>query len=540
MPGGQRGKTAEQTPVSYEELISIGKAFADANDAPKARDAFGAALELEPHQLEPRLWLCRLAYKAFDWKDLHERGGAYLADWPDDRELLLLYARGCNGVADWPAAMAAWRQVSENRPEWPEARFQHARAEIRLGQHSAASQIADELGSMPDGGVYAVRLRVELNEFAAAKAGLEALFRSDPALAVRELDLLDQQKNQRGLAAGLRARLDAEGDAAVDPDTLLTVSETLFRRAIAYERAGDLLEAFFDYEALLVLAPDDDLAKRSSARIVRALRDLAQAHLAQEALPEAAEAFARVVRAAPADIHLRRSYGRVLMRLREWSKAATVWRELVGAVPDDLEGAVQLARAFDRSGRYPEAIVAWRAVQARAPEHDEAQAGLSTIIRRMMTAGRLAITEERFLEAYELFRTVQREDPKDEEAPRRLEQVGRNLRKVMRAAYKARDLRGVIASGAAATDLLPDDPEVQLLIGRAAVGLRRYETALTSWLKLRELDPAQATIADLQVARCYLHLGDAEKGQAATRKILVADPKNPEARQLLEQFRSLG
>ena len=37
-------------------------------------------------------------------KDLHDRARAYLTESPNDREVLLLFARSCNGVADWPGA----------------------------------------------------------------------------------------------------------------------------------------------------------------------------------------------------------------------------------------------------------------------------------------------------------------------------------------------------------------------------------------------------------------------------------------------------
>ncbi len=539
MPYRQRDATAEMPAGAYMAWVSTGKALADAGDLVKARDAFIEAAALEGHQLEPQLWLCRLAYKAADWKELHQRAGTYLVESPNDREVLLLFARSCNGLADWPGAARAWCEVCEDRPEWAEARFQHGRARLRLGEHSAASQIACDLASMPGGGAYVVRLRLDLDEFAGAKTALEALFRSDPEIAARELDLLSRQRDQRGLAVGMRARLDAEGEAAVDAEELLTVSEALFRRAISYERAGDLLQAHFEYEALLVLAPDDDMARRSSARIARALRDIAQDHLMAESLPQAAEAYGRAVRAAPADASLWRNYGRVLMRLRNWPQAVAVWREFVRLRPDDLEGGVQLARALDRSGFYPEAVHAWRTVRDREPDQVEAAEALSTVNQRMIVAGRLAITEERFLDAHDLFKAVLREDPQNEEPGRRLQQVGRNLLKAMRAAYKVSDPRRVLALGVAATEALPGDAEVPLLIGRAAGTLRRHEVALAAWSRLAELDPSQAILANVQIARCRLHLGEYPDALAATRRVLVAEPRNVEARQLLERLRSL-
>jgi tetratricopeptide (TPR) repeat protein len=539
MPYGQQIAAADVPASSYKDWVSTGKALVEADDQSSARDAFLEALAIDGHQLEARQWLCRLAYKSGDWKDLHDLAGAYLIDSPNDREVLLLYARSCNGLADWSGAAEAWSDVCEDRPEWSEARFQHGRARLRLGDHSTASQIASDLESMPGAGSYVVRLRVELNEFSGARSALEALFRSDPEVAARDLELMGRQRDQRGLAVFMRARLDTQGEAAVDAEQILTVSEALFRRAIGFERAGDLLQAHFDYDALLVLAPDDDMARRSSVRIARALREIAQDHVKAQALPEAAQAFAVALRAAPADAGLFRNYGRILMRLRDWTRAVGVWREFARLQPDDVEGHVQVARALDRSGCYPEAVLAWRVVRDRDPGHDEAMEALSTVNQRMIVAGRLAITEERFLEAYDLFKTVLNEDPQNQEPGRRLQQVGRNLLKAMRAAYKASDPRRVLAFGVAATDLLPSDAEVQLLIGRAAGTLRRHEVGAAAWSRLAQIDPTQAPLAHLQIARCRLHLGDYHDALAATRKILVAEPKNVEARKLLERLRSL-
>ena len=273
--------------------------------------------------------------------------------------------------------------------------------------------------------------------------------------------------------------------------------------------------------------------------LLRALREIAQDHVLSEALPEAALAFARAVRAAPADANLWRNYGRVLMRLRDWTKAVAVWREFVRLQPDDLEGDVQLARALDRSGCYPEAVLAWRSVRTREPDHEEATVALSTVSQRMIAAGRC---DKRGSLSRSLWFVQGRSAGRSPErrASKTAAQVGRNLLKSMRAAYKASEPRRVLAFGGAATDLLPDDAEVQLLVGRAASTLRRHEVALAAWSRLVELDPTQDKLANLQIARCRLYLGHYHDAMAATRKVLLAEPRNVEARQLMERLRSLG
>jgi tetratricopeptide (TPR) repeat protein len=207
---------------------------------------------------------------------------------------------------------------------------------------------------------------------------------------------------------------------------------------------------------------------------------------------------------------------------------------------EDFEGRVQLARALDRSGRLVEAVGAWRAVLALDAKHEEALASLQTITRRMTFAGRTAISEERFLDALELFRGVLREDSTDEEAHRRLEQVGRNVLKAMRAAFKAKEYKLVTRYAGAVGELLPEDAEAQLLIGRSAAASRRYPEAITAWTRLAELDENQGLLANLQIARCCLHLGEVKDGQAALRKARVIDPKNSEAKELSERFKEIA
>ncbi len=527
--------------ASFEELFAEGVRLAEANETLKAREVLRAAAKLDGDGLDVQLWLCRLAYRTYDWGDLHASSKAYLAERPGDREVLLLHARACAGVGDWASAASAWEGVAEDRADWPEARYQQARALIRLGALQEASHIAAGLSELArdDARCYAIRLHLELAEFANASRAFRALFSASPNLAETELAAFEQRNDQRGLAVAVRARFAVEGGDVAEDDRALNVSEALFRRAIGHERAGDLLETFFDYDALLILSPQDGLAQRSRARIVRELRLRAQNHLAAEELPQAVAAFARAVRAAPSDIALRRTHGRTLMRLRQWPEATVAWRDFQRLAPDDPEGSLQLARALDRGGRLADALGAWRAAEGHAPENEEVRKSLSTIIRRMTFAGRAAISEERFLDAYDLFNVVRAEEPDDEEAGRRLEQVGRNMLRAMRAAYRTHDLRGVLRYADAASTLMPDDAEVQLLIGRAASGMRRHEAALAAWGRLKELDPQQSVLAGLQQARCHLHLGNAKEGQAAVREVLKADPKNPAARQISERLRSL-
>jgi tetratricopeptide (TPR) repeat protein len=533
---------AEGATLAFEALMAEGKAAFEANDFITARERFRAAAEAGAERLEPHRELCRLAYRQRDWMDLYSRSTAFLARRPNDREILLLNARASSGLGDWTSAAESWNKVAEDRAGWPEARYQVARARIRLGYVDAATEIAErldaEMADNPEAGAFAVRLFVELDALSQLRGAFERLYRAAPQLAAKEFDLLDRQNEPRGLAIVLRVRYEVEGPRPGHDERQLNTSETLFREAIIRERAGDLLEAFLNYEALLALSPEDGLAARSRDRIARELRFRAEDALVRQNLPEAAAAFPGALRAAPQDAALKRAYGRVLMRERDWTRAVAVWRGLADLVPQDAEAALQLARALDRSGRFSEAIVAWKDAQAHNPGNAEIEQSLSTIIRRMIFAGRAAIAEERFLDAYDLFKAVVREAPDEEEGRRRLDQVGRNLLKAMRAAYKAGDLRSVVRHAEAAADLLPDDPEVRLLTGRAASGMRRYGLAIEAWSRLAELDPESQRLCNLQIARCHLHLGAIQEGQQALRAVMAEDPENAEARELMERFRT--
>jgi tetratricopeptide (TPR) repeat protein len=538
---------AENADVTFEEAMQQGRTLAEQNDLIAAKAAFQQAATLDADNAEPLLWLSRLAYRSYDWRELFARSRAFLKLRPDDREVLLLHGRACNGVGNWQAAVEAWRSVAEDRPDWPEAKYQLGRALVRIWPAGAArnepvEEIAKALaGSLhADGQRYALRLLIEVDAIAEALEVAQSLLRENAAAALSEFEQFERTDDWRGLAVALRARLNVDGrDPKID-ERQAAVAESLFRRAIASERAGALLEAFFDYDALLMLAPDDVLAQRSCARIVRDLKARAQDALARQAWPEAADGLCLAVRVSADDLPVRRNYGRVLMRLRKWDEAVKIWRDFALEANEDAEGRVQLARALDRSGRLVEAVGAWRAVLALDAKHAEALASLDTIARRMTFAGRTAIAEERFLDAHELFRCVLREDPASEEAPPRLEQVGRNVLKAMRAAYKAKEYKSLVRYSGAVNDLLPADAEAQLLIGRSAAALRRYPEAIAAWSRLAELEESRSLLANLQIARCYLHLGAAKDGQAALRKVRAIDPKNGEAKELSERFKEIA
>jgi predicted Zn-dependent protease len=317
------------------------------------------------------------------------------------------------------------------------------------------------------------------------------------------------------------------------------MSVQLLRRAISNERADKLADAYLDCAVLLGIYPDDTLAQKSLARVLKSLQVKAERLLKDEQLDAAAQGYRELLRCTPYDPAALVNYGRVLMRLKQPALALPIWQRLVERFPERREGHIQLARSFDRTSQFGRATKAWREVLALDPENAEAQQAMSVISRRAITAGRAAITEGQFVDAWRIFNDLRAEEPDNEEAPRRLDQIERNILKDMRAAYKQRRLQHIFAYGKRIPNLLSDNAEAQLLLARAAMELHRFDVAAEHWRLLAALDPLNSAKPHLQVARCYLRAGLQMEAGDAIKELKIHDPQNPEGKKLKDDLRQL-
>jgi len=368
---------------------------------------------------------------------------------------------------------------------------------------------------------------------------LAELTQSDRATAEREAANFEREGDIRALVIAVKAIHDMGPGKAAEDERLQDLSEQLLRRAISRERGEMLADAYLDCAVLLDIYPDDTLAQKSLARVLRSLQVKSERLLKEELFEEAADAYRELARCTPHDPNVLINYGRVLMRLKRPAAAWPIWERLVEHFPDRREGYIQLARSLDRSSQFGRATKAWRKVLALDPENVEAQQALSAITRRAITAGRTAITEGRFVEAWRIFNDLQAEEPGNDEPPRRLDQIERNILKEMRAAYKQRRLQQIFAYGQEIPNLLHDNAEAQLLLARAAMELHRFDVAAQGWRNLATLDPLNSSKPHLQIARCYLRAGLPMEAGAAIKELRAREPNNPEAQKLKDDLREM-
>lgn len=528
-----------------EGALCAGQRLLQEQSYREAEAAFVLAHTAEPRAEAPLLGLCRVSYATGNWRDL-DRWTRRLVDLaPGNLDGQLLRARACNAERHWAAAAAAWAIVARGRPDWPEARFQLARALYRSGDGPGAEDAANQLATLsPRTALHADllgQLALERGQCEQAAAFFAALVKDDPAAGRRRFAAMCQARHHRGVAVMARAVLD--GEPAPDASRALAIQQAteealhaLAARAVTQERTGHLDEAFQDHTAILLADPADPSASRGRARIRRTLQIAAQDALRAEDWDAARGAYRRLVQLDGSDLDSHIQLGRLLMRQRDWASALLVWQTVVAASPQLVEAQVQLARALDRSASPAAALAQWRGVLALAPDNAEARDMLEQAPRRMLDHVRRLVDAGDLTRAVEALKLAGTFAPDDPDLIRRTDHVGRRLLQAMRAAFKAADWDAILAISAATRSLRPDDADVHLLTGRAAMARRQYELAIPAWIRLAGLDPATEPMCRLQLARCYVRSGRFAEAEPVVAAILADTPDHLEAQAMRAQF----
>ena len=511
----------------------------------EAEAAFVLAHTAEPRAEAPLLGLCRVSYATGNWRDL-DRWTRRLVDLaPANLDGQLLRARACNAERQWASAAAAWAIVARGRPDWPEARFQLARALYRSGDAAGAEEAGNQLAALtPRTALHADllgQLALERGQCEPAAAFFAAVAKEDPAAAWRRFEAMCQARHHRGIAVMARAVL--EGESGSDASRALAIQQAaeealraLASRAVTQERTGHLDEAFQDHTAILLADPGDVSATRGRSRIQRTLHISAHDALRSQDWNAAREAFRRLVQLDGGDLDSRIQLGRLLMRQRDWASAVPLWQAVMASRPQMVEPQVQLARALDRNDSPAAALSQWRSVLTLAPDHAEAREMLEQAPRRMLDHVRRLVDAGDLTQAVEALKLARSFAPDDPDLIRRTDHVGRRLLQAMRAAFKATDWDAILAISAATRALRPDDADVHLLTGRAAMARRLYDLAIPVWIELAAVDPATEPMCRLQLARCYVRSGRFAEAEPVVAAILADTPDHLEALAMRAQF----
>lgn len=499
-----------------------------------------AARTCVPDNPEVLLRLARTAYQLSDWPELDRLTKALLVVAPNSGEGVLLAARGASRLQNWAEAARLWQRVCAERPGWIEAWFQFARTRAKLGddagERAALTALLDVGDDSPVGLTFKAQALTQIGRLASASKTLARLHGLDPSRALREFARACRDKQPRVIAVYLHA---LGGLACLPDDAANLVPGTvaaLLTSAGAQERSGAFEAAHADYSAVLLIEASE-IAERGRARITRMLRVLSDEASEAGDLTGACAFLRRLLACAPDERDNMLLLGRTLMRLGAWEEAIEVWTQLHALDPALFEARLQLARATERAGYLDRAGELWAGIRESELDHPEAAAELSRIIGRMVPAARAALAQERLPEAWRLLRGVLRGQPGNIEAKVRLDRMGRNALKSLRAAYKAGRDGDVAEAADLVADVLPAVPEAQLILGRSFMRLRRYREALAAWEALTKLDRRQRQTALPQMLRCYRQLQMVDEARRAASQILVLDPRNAAAK---EALRDLG
>lgn len=518
--------------VDLEAHLQSARAAFEKKDYGLCRSELEKARLVEPEHRDVQRWLARVGYRLAEWKVVLESSSLYLRTNPDDREMVQLRARACNYLRLWEEASEGWQHLTLLRPEWPECWYQLAKALMKSDRPVEALTAAGKLRELgvPAALALAARFFVEIGQTTSARDCYAAFGRSENVDLNDELTGYEKRNGLRGIAAVLAARRAL--DCPEDLKRVAKVSEDLIRRAIAAERAEEFGEAYLDYVAATVLKPDDVLAMRSMSRVLQKLYALAIQHAERGEFIKAVRLYQDIMCCSEDSYKAALALARLFMQLQQWGAAAETWQTVRTLMPDSRELRIQQARAIERAEQFAQTADAWRAVKELDPLNEEAETALNRLPARMIKAGRLAAGDRRYRDAWRILSAVPLQSPERADADRRLAQIGRYLRKEMRAAYKERRYLAIVENGETAMELLPRDADILRLIAKSAGRISAYTLARTAWRKFIDLEPASEISNYLELAKCYLELSEFEEGQAVLRIVLERDPSNERAKDL--------
>ena len=521
--------------VDVIDIVRAGDERMKRNDYDGAREFYAEAHGLDPASFAALEGLCRVAYEQREWDTLRPLCDEALELSPNNDLIILFQARAETAARNWLESARLWQVVLQHRPGWTEAMFQVARSCLRAGERGRAVAATEALAAHGATDVATLRLLGRVaSEAALARIAFDAyagLARADQAAAITELNEQERGGDLRTALLCAAALIVVSPDL-VEPERFEALATRLRQRGERAEAAGDLTAACDDYRVVECVVVDSEIAARALNRIYRLLMAPARVSLKDDEIDQAREQYAAVLDNFPDDAEALHSYGRVLMRLRDYAAAEPIWKRLVVQKPELAECDVQLGRVYERTRRFLEASQAWSRVLANDPTHEEALVSAANIERNLLGDLRGAMVEQRWFDAWGLIRATREFAPSNEELRVSSERVGRAVLRAMRAAFKDAAYSEILQLGEMASDLIAEDAEMWLLIGRAGMEQRDYDVALPAWEALLVLDPESRANPLLQIARCHDRTGKREEARIAAARVLAAEPGHEEAMQI--------
>lgn len=363
---------------------------AASEDAATARVHAERASGLRPAWTQPQLFLVRLLIDSDDADGAATALDRFLADAPDDQDLLMLRAQLYLQGDDYAAALGVLDQVLGNGPGQPDVLFAAAAVAMEAQELDAARGYLDELAKTNRRPSDVAFLRGQVEEAA-----------DDPVQAIAWYERVqgDNRANAQVRIAGVHA---AQGDLPQAREIMQALRVQFpDDSAMMYLIEGELLrkqnqpqQAIDLYTGALEANPDDPdlLYARAMAAVGIDRVDLLERDLRQillndpdhvdalnalgytladrtDRFEEARRFIERALQLRPDEPAIMDSMGWVLYRLGELEAAEGYLRQALEQV-FDAEIAAHLGEVLWELGRQDEARTVWRKALDEDPEHE--------------------------------------------------------------------------------------------------------------------------------------------------------------------------
>jgi tetratricopeptide (TPR) repeat protein len=328
-----------------------------------------------PPSLEVQVEDLRKLHRAGCYDQALRGAEALLADWPENRDLLLIAASSLRHLLRIPEALAVLDRLATVQPRL--SRLHEERGLCRIALRDAPAAIADLL------------LAVNLNPaLPMSWRMLEGVYRltgdtANAATAAAHVATLKALPSEVVAATGLFADGDlAQAEQIIRAFLLRRGDHPEAMRLLAkIGMAHDVLDdAEMLLEAALVLAPDHHAARY----------DYAQTLVQRHKYPQAREQIERLLGLDARSLDYRSLAATTAVGLGDHERAIGLYRDMLDDVPSEADIHLWLGHALKTVGQVPEAIAAYRAAAAARPDFGDAYWSLANLKTYRFTEDEMA------------------------------------------------------------------------------------------------------------------------------------------------------
>jgi Flp pilus assembly protein TadD len=279
----------------------------------------------------------------------------------------------------------------------------------------------------------------------------------------------------------------------------------------AYLGTGDKEAALRQIRKALALDPADQLARFLRAQI------LADGGKNEEALADAEKAFD----AMPDSLPVRKLLVKILIRLKQCARAASILRPAENPPALDTEELFMLGNAYDCAGQTDLAKEA-RDDFVLASENDRRQAENEVQSKHLYEQANELARRDKLSEALDLLRQALEKDPKN----------GFAYSQQAKIFFSVHDFEKASETIGRALAIQPYQPDFLYVEGVIAESEGKDDEALAAFEEVAQINPREAD-AYFEIGRIFMKRKDRERALAAFRKASELAPDDPDYKRAL-------